>query len=505
MPRNARNRRIPVRSPRDESAESGPLAEVERVPRRRPHPALLGFFAVLAVTLMLAGALLPGERKARRARGEAGRIDAARQMVAEELWLAATDAYEKIAGDPTISASGRSNAAEAAGDLRRERLADPIGARRCYEVAFHHETATGRREELRRKIDAAPLVATASATLAGAASATGSSLAPSPAPASGSAASPVPADETAIAKVGDAEVTIEDILYAWKRVNRDEEPDEAALHDFTIDYLNLVLLAEGARREGLGDRFGVRLERRLQERQTLSGAMLATVKDAVTEEEARARHEADPSAWSEPAALLLEHLIVADEAAAAEVSRRLESGEAFETVASEASLDRGRLPRGCEIGWVELGAAFLPSVGSAPGLVDTLAKLEDGATTGPIATARGLDFFRVASRREAAPLPFERVKERVVRDMRVERRKSGREELLKGLREKIESRVYEDRLRAALASLDEARAAQAAAAAGPPAEDAATTATLPEAAREPLVAPGTEPSPAPAAGPDGGA
>lgn len=128
----------------------------------------------------------------------------------------------------------------------------------------------------------------------------------------------------------------------------------------------------------------------------------ATEDVTVSEEELRRLFEADPAQYAVPERRQLRHVVVADEATAQAVLRRLAAGEAFATVAAQVSLDGSTKDKGGDLGLLgrsELDPAFAEAAfAGAP-----------GATFGPVQTSLGWHVGAVDQVVPGEPTTFEQV------------------------------------------------------------------------------------------------
>jgi parvulin-like peptidyl-prolyl isomerase len=135
----------------------------------------------------------------------------------------------------------------------------------------------------------------------------------------------------------------------------------------------------------------------------------------VTEREIQEHYIENLQRWWNPDAARIQHIFVDDPAKAAAVRSELNEGRPFVEVAERHSLDFAKLPNGVDIEEeVVAGQAYIPFIGMAdPNLAQKLTLLPEGATTGPLQSARGIHWVRIAEKREGAPEPLENIREEV--------------------------------------------------------------------------------------------
>ena len=253
---------------------------------------------------------------------------------------------------------------------------------------------------------------------------------------------------TALAKIGDEIVTVEEVMYAWKRSYPGRTPEAGELNKFTQSYLNSALLAAEARRLKLDESEAHRDELIFYERQLLAREMLKASIPEISASAVREHYLKNLDQYVESASVLLDHIVVRESEAEA-VGRRLAEGESFENVALEVSLDRDFLENGTRLEWVSGEEPFIGQVGIVPGLAAKLTAYDEGITTGPIKSARGFHWFRIAEKRSSAPKPPEEILEEVERDLRRRQLQTAQRELLRKIRETNPITIYEDAMRRA--------------------------------------------------------
>lgn len=253
---------------------------------------------------------------------------------------------------------------------------------------------------------------------------------------------------TALAKIGDEIVTVEEVMYAWKRSYPGRTPEAGELNAFTQSYLNSALLAAEARRQKLDESEAHRDELIFIERQLLARDMLKAAVPEISASAVRDYYLKNLDQYVESASVLLDHIVVRESEAEA-VGRRLAEGESFDNVALEVSLDRDVLENGTRLEWVNGEEPFIGQVGIVPGLAKKLTAYDEGITTGPIRSARGFHWFRIAEKRSPAPKPPEEILMEVELDLRRRQLQTAQRDLLRKIRETNPITIYEDAMRKA--------------------------------------------------------
>jgi [acyl-carrier-protein] S-malonyltransferase len=142
---------------------------------------------------------------------------------------------------------------------------------------------------------------------------------------------------------------------------------------------------------------------------TPSRGAIARLVDRVTgavtvpESEIRAYYERNSDLYRRPEFRRVRHVLVSDAAAAHEVLRRLESGEAIEDVVREVSTRPGSWRNGGDLGNVRRGELAGP-------LEDALFAADIGAIVGPYETEHGWYVARVEACVPAAIVPYREVR-----------------------------------------------------------------------------------------------
>ncbi len=144
---------------------------------------------------------------------------------------------------------------------------------------------------------------------------------------------------------------------------------------------------------------------------------------AVTEAEARKFYDDNPEQMQEPESVLASHVLVAvpqgasdaDKSArrerAAELRAKIAGGADFAAVARESSEDTGSAPRGGDLGRVYRGQTVPAFEAAAFGLAP-------GTLSEPVESPFGFHIIRVAEKKPAGKLEFDRVKERITQVLR---------------------------------------------------------------------------------------
>lgn len=260
-----------------------------------------------------------------------------------------------------------------------------------------------------------------------------------------------------IAKIGETVVTLEEILYAWKRMREGERPTSENLERFTTEYMNNVMLAEEARRRGIDEERNHRLETDFYERQLLVQGLLRSVLPEVDDESVQSFYEDNVQSFTAPASAAIEHIFVDTADKATEAGERLAAGEPFQEVARELSLDARSLRGGTQLGRVDAETLAIPFVGPMPGLAARLTQYDDTTTTGPIQSTRGYHWFRVSERAPERAVPLEEIRDEVEMLLRRKQLEAAQAALTAQLKQEIPIEIYEEKISEAVKKAGERR------------------------------------------------
>ncbi len=252
--------------------------------------------------------------------------------------------------------------------------------------------------------------------------------------------------ENIVARIGEEEVTLAQVLYAWSRFNGEKPPVGEDFGIFVRNYLDMALLADEARRLGLHEQGALALELNLNRLVSLNQAMQVEMIDRLEAPTDEQLLEFANRFWGGEPGALIGHIVVADAAAAEAVGKRIKEGEDFGAVARAASLDADMLQDGYKIGPVRASQEGIDRIGPAPGLAARLVASEDGVTTGPIKTARGQHFIRVIEHVPAALESLAGMEEQALMAYQRQQLARAQAELMARLRRERPIEIYGDQM-----------------------------------------------------------
>ena len=339
----------------------GPSPLFDRPAPRRKRVLMRLAMLVLLVLAVFAGfkilPLAPGKLSTR----DAGRLlDRGKAWETQGTYRSAAETYARVAAAENVERALRLNAAERLLKLYAGPLEDPEGA--AETLALIGKIAGGGSKP---KAAATPAVR-----------------------------------GSVIARVGDERITTEQVLFAWRQMNGPRPPQGDEFEQFVNRYLDMVLMADEARRRGLEQRGQIPYELALSRLVTLNRALtteLINELEAPTEEKLVAFAQ---ETWGSdgPTSATIGMIEVEGADAAREVERRLREGEEFAAVARDASEAAGALEQGYIAGSVTSGSAPLAALEARPELADKLLMYAEGVTTGPIRLDGRSRYFKVLRR-----------------------------------------------------------------------------------------------------------
>jgi hypothetical protein len=327
----------------------------------------------------------------------------------ESLYHTAAEQYEKVSSNPKIKKELRTEAAQRLAVLQRDYLHNPAAAEAALEKAYHF-AANPQRAQLR-----ADLEALRGSPIAHGGPATGKT-GPLPATATADVSTSAPLSPDDLAIVGNQRVTLQDVLFAWTRLNGKSVPTPETLQPFVKQYLDMVLMADEAQRRGIDARGRTSRDLKLNRLMTLNTAMAQSLveelktPDAATLEKFYHDHE---QLFAGPAILRLLPLVVRDADKARQVATALEDGEDFDALVKRYGVGGPGLRPG-ESFEVNSADPSIKMLNDQSGLPLRLARLAAGETTGPLQTARGLAFFKLLEKSGATAPPFAEVRDQVL-------------------------------------------------------------------------------------------
>ncbi|QSQ26564.1 peptidylprolyl isomerase [Pyxidicoccus parkwayensis] len=253
-------------------------------------------------------------------------------------------------------------------------------------------------------------------------------------------------DPKVVAEVGKSDVSRADVAAFIHARSARARPTPSEALDALVER---TLLAEEARRTGLGNDEALKARLRTAERELLAQALLdQRLAAATTDAELRKRYEASRDSLAKRE-VHVRQLMVRMSPGADEESRqraqsrmnglfaRLTGGESFEKVAREASEDEVSAARGGDMGPVledQVDPVFFTEA----------ARLKQGERSRPFATPYGLHLLEAVEPVKTVVPTFEQIRGRLEADARRE----AQERLVEELRKQIRVKTHPERLEA---------------------------------------------------------
>jgi peptidyl-prolyl cis-trans isomerase C len=204
----------------------------------------------------------------------------------------------------------------------------------------------------------------------------------------------------------------QDMIDAATRGATPEQIEEMKSTGRWPEFLEQIALGQALYQKALADKLhedpGVKMRLALQVREALANEAVSRVADAaVSDDKLLAAYEARKVQY--PPQVKARHVLVKEEAEAAEVVELLKAGADFGKVAAEKSTDPGSKDKGGELGWF-----------SQRDMVKEFAEAAFASTgdeiVGPVQTRFGYHILQVTERRDATP--FEDVKGQLAEEVK---------------------------------------------------------------------------------------
>ncbi|KHJ55270.1 peptidylprolyl isomerase [Aureimonas altamirensis] len=242
-------------------------------------------------------------------------------------------------------------------------------------------------------------------------------------------AAPAISPETVVARVGGAEITEADLDAAAEDLSQQFAqlpPQQRRLATISA-LIDVKALATKAEAEGLQDEDAVaRQIAFLRERALHNAYFDKHGAEAITEDELRARYDAEKERFVPQEEVHARHILVETKEEADKLIERLGAGEKFEDLAREASRDPSA-QNGGDLGFFTKGRMV-------PAFEEAAFALEPGSyTQQPVETQFGWHVIQGVEKRQTQFPPFEQVREQarqvVLRDKYIEMLEAARQDL----------------------------------------------------------------------------
>ncbi len=218
--------------------------------------------------------------------------------------------------------------------------------------------------------------------------------------------------------------------------------------EFLDNLVRFEVLAKEARGRGLEKDPEVLLTmkqlmiQKLMKEEFESRVKLEDISDAMCQ----AYFNAHPEEYNKPEEVRVAHLLVKDEKSAKKVLAdprvKGQEGENFRKLVAEYSQDLATKERGGDLRYFDAASKEIPAE-----IVKAAFALQNiGDVSAPVRSSAGLHILKLTGRHKALNRSWEEVKLQIRNKLYRDRRQTGMEEFVKGLRSKAKIEVHEDRL-----------------------------------------------------------
>jgi peptidyl-prolyl cis-trans isomerase C len=217
-------------------------------------------------------------------------------------------------------------------------------------------------------------------------------------------------DSDVVARVNGRDITAADLavaeeLYSQQLGSMPEDAKRSVLVDALIE---LRVIADAARDEGVADNAQYKRQMAFFEAQTLRSVFMDTeVAAAVTDEAVRAAYDEQAAKIPPIEEVRLRHILLPTKEAADEVIKGLQSGQDFAAIAIERSLDTTSKEKGGDLGFVVAGQTIAEVDAAA-------ASLQPGQfTASAVQSPFGFHVVKVEERRQRPAPAFDTISDQI--------------------------------------------------------------------------------------------
>lgn len=249
---------------------------------------------------------------------------------------------------------------------------------------------------------------------------------------------PTPKDlsNIVVARIGDEDITLDQVIYAWSQSNGNRPPKGQEFKDFCMRYFDMALLADEAHRRGLDKRGQLALDLQLNRLVSMNKAMAVEIINQLQPPSEQTLIDFAQKKWGAEGdpAVDLGLILVEDRENAATVIQRLNAGEDFAKVAGNMSDVYRKLPDGYKLGAVSVKENQIKYFGRRAGLAAKFAAYADGATTGPIRVEDGWAIVRILGHKPGRITNIKGIEDQVLMAYQTEQVVRMQQDLLQRLR-----------------------------------------------------------------------
>lgn len=214
-------------------------------------------------------------------------------------------------------------------------------------------------------------------------------------------AAKAPVSQDTVAVVNGEKITRQDLESVKAQM-----PGRGSDEQIVEQLVELKLLAQKARKEGLDKQAEIKAELERARESILANHLVRKMLDSktFTDEELKAEYDEIIAKMPKKEEYKAAHILVEDETQAKELLAKLANGADFAQLAKEHSADPGSKEQGGDLGWFE------PSM-MVPEFAKAVTELEPGKTSSaPVKTQFGWHIIKLEDKRQIPPPAFESVK-----------------------------------------------------------------------------------------------
>jgi peptidyl-prolyl cis-trans isomerase C len=218
------------------------------------------------------------------------------------------------------------------------------------------------------------------------------------------------AQDTVVAKVNGRDITEADMRLAEAEIGSDlgsipADQRRRVLVEYLIENHLFAQAAEGEKL-GSGPAFDERM--RYWQRRALRDAYFdRSVKESVSEADAKKLYDAQVSAARPQEEVRARHILVESESKAKEVFELIAHGEDFGRMAKQHSKDPGSKDDGGDLGYFTRGQMV-------PSFEEAAFKMQKGDISQPVQSQFGWHIIKLEDRRQRGAPPFDQIKDRII-------------------------------------------------------------------------------------------
>lgn len=255
-----------------------------------------------------------------------------------------------------------------------------------------------------------------------------------------------------LARIDDVNITVGDFQ---ERINKQSPYVRARYNsierkkEFLDNLVRFEVLAKEAERKGLqSDPEVVRTMKQVMIQRLMKDEFESKMKpEDIGDEECKAYYDKHPEEFNKPEEVRVAHILVKDEKTAKKVMadpriKGIETAD-FRNLVAEYSTDQATKDRGGDLRYFDANTKEVPAE-----IVKAAFPIANiGDVAGPIKVAQGFEIVKLTGRRKAFTRAFDedtkkQIRARLFRD----KRQTGMEDYVKGLRAKTKIELFEDRL-----------------------------------------------------------